>query len=132
MHQLLSFFDLGLIVTEFSRDDLHSAGDLFLQAGLTLTFSTSLATGGPLDSREVLGLVTRSTGLIRLRTGGLWFRCDGLIREVLWQTKEVGSNQQGRIGDWETEKGRGADTLSNAAVRSHSSMALRPKFTPCQ
>ena len=83
MHQLLSFFDLGLIVTEFSRDDLHSAGDLFLQACLTLTFSASLATGGPLDSREVLGLVKRATGLIRLRTGGLGLGGDGLIREVL-------------------------------------------------
>ena len=36
-----------------------------------------------MDSREVLGLVKRATGLIRLRTGGLGLGGDGLIREVL-------------------------------------------------
>jgi hypothetical protein len=49
MHQLFPFLDLGLVVTELSRDDLYSAGDPVLQAGL----QRYLATAGPFDAGEV-------------------------------------------------------------------------------
>ena len=84
VHQLFSFFDLGLVVTELPRDDLHSAGDPFPQAGLTLAFSAILATAGPLNVHDILGLVGRAEGLARLRTDGLGFGCDGLIWEI-WE-----------------------------------------------
>jgi hypothetical protein len=70
-------------MTELSRNNLHSAGDLFLQAGLALTFSAALATAGPLDARNGLGFVKRAGGLNRLGTGGLGFGCGGLVGEVL-------------------------------------------------
>lgn len=83
MHQFFSFFNLGFVVTELPRDDLHTAGDLFLQAGLTLTFSTTLATAGPLDASNILGLAECGGWLTRFGTCGPGFRCDGLTFEVL-------------------------------------------------
>ena len=83
MHQLFSFFDLGFVVTEFPRDDLHSTGDLFLQTGLTLRFSATLATAGPLDPSEIFGLIERRGWLTRLGTACPRFGCDGLTLEVL-------------------------------------------------
>ena len=73
MHQLFSFFDLGLVVTELPRDDLHATGDPFLQAGLALSFGTTFATTGPLNASEIFGLVERAGGLNRLGTGGPGF-----------------------------------------------------------
>ena len=70
-------------MTELPRDDLPSAGDLFLQAGLTLPFSTTLATTRPLDPSDVPGLVERAAGLNGLRTSGPRFVRDGLVWEVL-------------------------------------------------
>ena len=83
MHQLFPFLDLGLVVTELSRDDLHSTGDLLLQAGLTLAFSATLATAGPFDAGEVLGFVGRAGGLARLGGGGRRFGCDGICWKIL-------------------------------------------------
>lgn len=85
VHQLFPFFDLGLVVTKLSGDDLHSTGDLFPQASLALNFSATLATTGPFDARKAFGLVKCTGGLVRfgggdLRfgSGGLRFRSDGL------------------------------------------------------
>jgi len=83
VHQLFSFFDLGFVMTELPRDDLHSAGDLFLQAGLTLSFSATLATTGPLNARGILGLVECGRGLTSPGTGCPGFGCGGLTLEVL-------------------------------------------------
>jgi len=84
VHQLFSFFDLGLVVTELSRNDLHSAGDLLLQTSLMLTFGAALATARPLDTGEILGLIKRTARLTRLGTGSLGFGRDGLVWVVLW------------------------------------------------
>lgn len=83
LHQLSSFLDLGLVVAELSRDDLHSAGDFFLQAGLTLTFGAALATAGLLDAGGVLRLVQRAVGLTRLGADGLRFGCEGFCWKAL-------------------------------------------------
>jgi len=83
VHQLFSFFDLGLVVTELSRNDLHPAGDLFLQAGLVLTFDATLATAGPLDASEALGLIRHTAKLTRLGTGVLGFGPDSRFWEAL-------------------------------------------------
>jgi hypothetical protein len=99
-------------VTKLSGNDLHSARDLFLQTSLMLTFGATLATAGPLDAGEVLGLVRRTARLARLGTGGLGFRRDGLVWEVLWQNEEAGSSQHRVNGDRETSKGQGWVRLS--------------------
>lgn len=83
MHQLFAFFNLGLIVTKFSRDDFHPTGNLFLQTGLTLTFSATLAAARPFGTGRVLGLVEGAGGFIGLGGGGLGFRCDVLCRKAL-------------------------------------------------
>lgn len=70
-------------MTELSRDDLHSTGDLFLQTGLVLTFGATLATTGPLDAGEVLGLVRRAARLTRLGTDSPRFGCHGLGWAIL-------------------------------------------------
>jgi len=85
MHQLPSFFDLGLIVTELSGKDLHSTRDFFLQARLALSFGATLAAARPFNAGEVLGLVNCSAGLNTLRTSGLRFGCGGIGGEILWQ-----------------------------------------------
>jgi hypothetical protein len=90
LHQLPSFLDLGLVVAELSRDDLHSAGDFFLQAGLTLTFAAALAIAGLLDAGGVLGLAQRAVGLTRLGTGSLRFGRDGFCWEALWGKERSG------------------------------------------
>ena len=83
VHQLFSFLDLGLVMTELPRNNLHTAGDLFLQAGLTLPFSTTLTTTRSLDAGDVPGLVERTAGLNGLRTSGPRFVRDGLVWEIL-------------------------------------------------
>jgi hypothetical protein len=88
MHQLFPFLDLGLVVTELSRDDLYSAGDPVLQAGL----QRYLATAGPFDAGEVLGFVGHTGGLARLGGGGLRVGCDGICRKVLCPDEEKDSS----------------------------------------
>ena len=85
VHQLFSFFDLGLVVSKLSRDDLHSTRNLFLQARLTLSFGAALATARPFNAGEVLRLVRYTAELTRLRTSGLRFGCSGLGWEILCQ-----------------------------------------------
>lgn len=92
MHQLFPFLDLGLVVTEFPRDDLHSTGDLFLQAGLMLTLSATLATTRPFDVGEVLRFVGCTGGLARLGGGGPSLRCDGICWKVLCPDEEKDSS----------------------------------------
>lgn len=79
MHQLFPFLDLGLVVAELSRDDLHPTCDLFLQAGLTLTVSATLATAGPFDAGEVLGFVGRAGRLAGLGDSGLGVERDSIF-----------------------------------------------------
>lgn len=90
MHQLFTFFNLGLVVTKFSGDDFHSTGNLFLQTGLTLAFSATLAAARPVDASRVLGLVEGPGGFIR-PGGGLNFRCDVPCRKVLCPDEEKNS-----------------------------------------
>ena len=109
MHQLFPFLDLGLVVTELPRDDLHSTGDLFLQAGLMLTFNTTLATTGPFDVGEVLGFVGYAGGLARLGGGGPSLGCDGICWKVLYPMKRKArvSTAETRIGKCQEERGAG-------------------------
>lgn len=79
-------------MTELPRDDLHSTGDLFLQAGLMLTFSATLATTGPFDAGEVLGFVGCAGGLAGLGGGGPSLGSDGICWKVLCPDEEKGSS----------------------------------------
>ena len=91
MHQLFAFFNFGLVVTKFSRDDFHSTSNLFLQTGLTLTFSAALAAARPFDAtRSVLGLV-EGLGRFIGPGGSLDFRCDVPCRKVLYPNEEKDS-----------------------------------------
>jgi hypothetical protein len=56
VHQLFSFFDLGLVVANLPGDDFHATGDSLLKCSLGRTFGATLATGGPLDIISGIGL----------------------------------------------------------------------------